>query len=181
MEEIFLKMGKSINQLHKTIYDLSEITKAQKEIKGDSEINIKEVINEVLGDIHHLVEDSNAVIEKDIQVENIYFNISNLRSIVVNLLTNAIKYRSNERPLKIVITTLLSEKEILLCIEDNGLGISQRNQLKLFSMFKRFHSHVEGTGIGLYIIKRIVENNGGTITVKSKENQGCKFQVSFPL
>jgi signal transduction histidine kinase len=128
-------MGKSINQLHKTIYDLSEITKAQKEIKGDSEINIKEVINEVLGDIHHLVEDSNAVIEKDIQVENIYFNKSNLRSIVVNLLTNAIKYRSNERPLKIVITTLLSEKEILLIIEDNGLGISQRNQLKLFSMF----------------------------------------------
>jgi signal transduction histidine kinase len=66
---------------------------------------------------------------------------------------------------------------IIIGIEDNGLGISEIHQSKMFSMFKRFHHHVEGTGIGLYIVKRIVENAGGKIEVESEENKGTRFKV----
>ena len=67
----------------------------------------------------------------------------------------------------------------MLEVADNGLGIKQEHQHKLFSMFKRLHTHVEGTGIGLYIVKRIIENNGGRIHVESKHGVGTTFRVYF--
>ncbi len=68
---------------------------------------------------------------------------------------------------------------VVLWMEDNGLGIEERHFSKLFSMFKRFHNHVDGTGIGLYIIKRTVENRGGRIEFISKGDQGSIFKVYF--
>jgi signal transduction histidine kinase len=92
-------------------------------------------------------------------------------------LSNAIKYRSINRPLKIKIKTYKENNFLILSITDNGLGINYNQQSKLFTMFKRLHSHVEGTGIGLYIIKRIVENNQGKIEVQSEEGKGTTFKV----
>ncbi len=66
-----------------------------------------------------------------------------------------------------------------MVVKDNGLGINKKHHSKLFLMFKRLHTHVEGSGIGLYIIKRIVENNGGKIEVESEENEGSEFKVYF--
>ncbi|MDO1446482.1 HAMP domain-containing sensor histidine kinase [Rhodocytophaga aerolata] len=60
------------------------------------------------------------------------------------------------------------------------MGIAENNLKKLFRMFKRFHTHVEGTGIGLYIVKRIVENAGGKIEVESKVDEGTKFSIFLP-
>jgi signal transduction histidine kinase len=64
-------------------------------------------------------------------------------------------------------------------VQDNGLGLSPAQQSKLFTMFKRMHTHVEGTGIGLYIVKRIIENNGGKIDVESEQGKGTVFKVYF--
>ncbi|CAN5473578.1 hypothetical protein BH23BAC1_BH23BAC1_20760 [soil metagenome] len=64
---------------------------------------------------------------------------------------------------------------------DNGLGISDHNKEKIFNMFKRLHDHVEGTGIGLYIVKRIIENAGGKIEVESKLNKGTTFKIFLPV
>jgi signal transduction histidine kinase len=65
----------------------------------------------------------------------------------------------------------------VLSVEDNGLGISEKNLDQMFTMFKRFHDHVEGTGVGLYMIKKMVERAGGYITVSSQLGVGSKFQV----
>jgi signal transduction histidine kinase len=62
-------------------------------------------------------------------------------------------------------------------VADNGLGLTTFQQSKIFDMFKRMHSHVEGTGIGLYIVKRMVENNGGKIIVESEPGKGTLFKV----
>ena len=69
----------------------------------------------------------------------------------------------------------------MLSVKDNGLGFEPGFKTKLFSMFKRFHDHVEGTGIGLYIIKRIIENKGGKIEVESELDKGSTFKVYFLL
>ncbi len=68
----------------------------------------------------------------------------------------------------------------MLTISDNGLGLKEKQLSGLFSMFKRFHDHVEGTGIGLYMVKKMVENVGGQIKVESKEGIGTTFRVYFP-
>ena len=75
----------------------------------------------------------------------------------------------------------MAEDNILLIrIKDNGLGLSSRQQTQLFKLFQRMHSHVEGSGLGLYMVKKIVENAGGTIAVQSEVNVGSTFTVRFP-
>lgn len=172
---------KSIHKLYKTIFDLTEITKVQKDINGALEnVSLKEILEDVKIDLNKNIQTAEAILEENIEVNNFVFNKSNLRSIIYNLLSNAIKYRSPERPLKISISSFLENDTVILCVKDNGLGIDDRQISKLFTMFKRMHTHVEGTGIGLYIIKRIIENNGGRIEVESKKNIGTAFKVFFP-
>jgi signal transduction histidine kinase len=103
----------------------------------------------------------------------------NLRSILYNLITNGIKYRSPERVPEIQVQTFQENGYTVLCVQDNGLGLSPTQQSKLFNMFKRLHTHVEGSGIGLYIIKRIIENSGGKIGVESELGRGTTFKVLF--
>ena len=69
---------------------------------------------------------------------------------------------------------------VVLTVQDNGLGMSEVQQRQLFGLFQRLHTHVEDTGVGLYITKRLVENAGGTIAVQSQPGVGTTFTVTFP-
>jgi signal transduction histidine kinase len=75
------------------------------------------------------------------------------------------------------ISTKKDAHGIMLSVEDNGLGLAPDEKDKLFIMFKRLHDHVEGTGVGLYIVKRIVENNGGKIEVESEKGKSTTFKI----
>jgi signal transduction histidine kinase len=130
-------------------------------------------------DIAALITESGAVIHTDFQVQTLPYARKNLRSIIYNLLSNAIKYRSPDKNIEIFASTRETENNIVLIIQDNGLGIPEKQKHKLFAMFKRLHTHVEGSGIGLYILKRIVENYGGHVQVDSQEGEGSTFTVFF--
>jgi signal transduction histidine kinase len=117
------------------------------------------------------------LIKTDFQVYQLLFSKKNFRSILFNLISNALKFRSPERDCIIDIWTRLEEPYVKLTVKDNGVGIHERHHEQLFSMFKRFHDHVDGTGIGLYMVKRMVENAGGKIEVESKEGVGTEFDL----
>ena len=89
------------------------------------------------------------------------------------------KYKDDNKETQILIETQQIDEYIVLTCSDNGLGISKINQKRMFTMFKRFHNHVEGTGVGLYIVKKIVDNAGGKIEVESEEGQGTTFRIYF--
>jgi signal transduction histidine kinase len=179
-DQLLTLVQQSVNKLQGTIRDLAEITKVQKEKDIPAEpIAFTEVIKDVEEDIKNLIIGSKANITTDLRVTQVLYARKNLRSILYNLLSNAIKYRSPDRIPSIHINTRVQGDYILLCVEDNGLGLKPNQQEKLFSMFKRFHTHVEGTGIGLYIIKRIIENNGGKIEVESEYGKGTTFKAYF--
>jgi PAS domain S-box-containing protein len=179
-KELLNLIGFSVARLKQTIVDLTEITKVQK----DADIAValvlfKEVLEDVKTDIHQLIEESGAQIHTTFEVAQINFAKKNIRSILYNLLSNAIKYRSPDRLVEIFIQTKIKDNFVLLSVRDNGLGIRQDQLDKIFMMFKRAHSHVEGTGIGLYIVKRIIENSGGKIEVNSQEGIGSTFTIYF--
>jgi signal transduction histidine kinase len=109
------------------------------------------------------------------------FSPANLRSIVYNLLSNALKYRDPKRPSRVQLYAAQTGPRITLTVQDNGLGMSEVQQRQLFGLFQRLHTHVEGTGVGLYITKRLVENAGGTITVASQPHVGTTFTVTLPV
>lgn len=174
----------SIDRFKNTIKDLTEVAKVQSDIEEDQEkIEFKEMLEEVKLNIRSEINKTNAIITDDFsKVPLIYFSKKNLRSIIYNLLSNAIKYRSpNRRPEIKISTSLPDEEHILLIVKDNGLGIREDDKHKIFTMFKRLHQHREGTGIGLAIVKKIIDNNGGKIEVESRIGEGTTFKVYFKV
>ena len=99
---------------------------------------------------------------------------------IQNLLSNSLKYRSERTP-EITIKAELVNGTHVMTFTDNGIGIDlSRNKANLFKMFKRFHNHVEGTGLGLYMVHTIVQNQEGTIHVDSEVDKGTTFTISIP-
>nr|WKN34519.1 ATP-binding protein [Tunicatimonas sp. TK19036] len=124
-------------------------------------LSFKAVIEEVKEDLRTAIKTAQTQIYEELQATDILFPKSNLRSILYNLLSNAIKYRDPNLPAEVTIPSYPETEMIILEVEDNGLGLNQEQQAQLFTMFKRLHTQGEGTGIGLYTIKRIIENRGG--------------------
>ncbi len=175
-------MEESVERFKKTIANLTEVVKLQKEHSGEKvSIDLGVVIREVQLDLEPMIEAADAVVEIDAEnCQSIRFSEKNLRSVVYNLLSNAIKYRSSDRKPIVQIHCESTNAYDVLSVKDNGLGMAEDRLGQLFTMFKRFHAHVEGTGIGLYMVKKMVENAGGHIKVESQLGEGSVFRVYFP-
>jgi signal transduction histidine kinase len=104
-----------------------------------------------------------------------------VQSILYNLLSNAIKYQSPDRVLQVTVHAYaLSNVKTVIEVSDNGLGIDLKNQEKdIFKLYKRFHSHIAGKGLGLYLVKTQVEALGGKISVQSEPHKGTTFKIIF--
>ncbi len=108
------------------------------------------------------------------------FNKVYMESIFLNLITNAIKYRSPKRPLKITITSQLKGDNILLIFADNGLGIdAERYKDRIFGLYQRFHNHPDSKGFGLYMVKSQMEALGGKAEIKSTVDVGTQLILTF--
>ncbi|TGE28634.1 ATP-binding protein [Hymenobacter metallicola] len=179
---ILAMMQDSVDRFKRTIEHLTEVTKLQKE-HGHSAatVELERLITEIELDLAPLMQAADATLELDVQqCPTISFSEKNLRSIIYNLLSNALKYRSPERPPRVRISSRLDPEFAVLSVQDNGLGLNLNHDgRKLFAMFQRLHDHVEGTGIGLYMVKKIVDNAGGRIEVDSAVGVGSTFRVYF--
>ncbi|MBG49687.1 MAG: PAS domain-containing sensor histidine kinase [Pseudozobellia sp.] len=141
------------------------------------------VFNEVLEDIRHEISEeisrTEALIISDFSAcPTIFIDNLQLHSILQNMVVNAIKYMHPERSPLIHITTRKEGERILLDIKDNGIGFNNKlGEEKVFSLFKRMHTHVEGQGVGLYIVKSIAQSRGGHVEVQSEVNKGTEFKI----
>jgi PAS domain S-box-containing protein len=181
VKEIITLINSSIVRFKATILDLTEITKIQKLNQEDIVTqNIEDIISDVRLSINDLIVKSDARFHIDTsECLEIKFSKKNLKSIIYNLLSNAVKYRSFDKKPEIFIKTQKVDGFILLAVKDNGLGMNMTKETKIFSMFKRLHDHVDGSGIGLDIVKRIIDNAGGKIEVESEVDKGSTFKVYF--
>lgn len=182
IDQIISWMKSSLKRLGITIKDLATIVEADKnsEVKNLEAIDLFEIVENVKQDLNPLIAKSKAKIEIILE-EKLLFNFSkkNFKSIIYNLLSNAIKYHSPERVPEVLIKMNRVDGKINLSIIDNGMGIPSDQQDKVFTLFNRMHEHIEGSGIGLYIVKRIVDNAKGEIRVNSTLNKGTIFTVIF--
>ncbi|MDO6390393.1 GAF domain-containing sensor histidine kinase [Pontibacter sp. BT731] len=172
----------SLKRFSTTIKDLTtlvEIDKGSAEEKTE-ELDLFEVVEAVKQDLQSLILKSGAQLDISTQPRQVIgFSKKNFKSIIGNLISNAIKYRSPERAPEITIKLEKCDGRSYLSVQDNGLGIPADKQESIFTMFGRVHSHVEGSGIGLYIVKRMVDNVQGEIKVDSVVHKGTTFTVIF--
>lgn len=121
---------------------------------------------------------SGAVVTTDFTVSELSYIDVYLKSILTNLLSNAIKYSSQHRTLEVSVSAYRQQDKTIFTFSDNGQGIDlQAHGQKLFQPFTRFSTTTEGSGIGLYLVKNIVERNGGKIEVESKPGHGTTFRL----
>lgn len=175
-------LAASVSGLDTIIKDINGILA----LKGDSYekrelISLSKLVDDVANSIEHIMKKHQVALKADFsEVDKVITLKGYMHSIFYNLISNSIKYsKPNVRP----IIHIKSKKEghkITLLFQDNGLGIDLKiNGGKIFGLYKRFHSHTEGKGLGLFMVKTQVEAIGGKISVASKPNHGTTFTIEF--
>jgi signal transduction histidine kinase len=149
-----------------------------------SRTDVHKIIDKAVENFSLQIENRDGIITKDLKASDHFALVDEIHFLnaISNLIDNAIKYTTG-RP-EIVISTRNNKKGILLCIEDNGIGISKENIKRIFDKFYRVHSgnvhNVKGFGLGLTYVKKITEEHNGSIKVESQLNKGTKFTVFIP-
>jgi hypothetical protein len=175
------KLQNSIHRVQNTISRLTDVIKLEKNPYDDIEVlTWNKVLEEIITENEEVIRISGASITTQFNVSEIEYSHGGLKSILYNLVVNSIKYADPSRSPEIEIVTSLENDRIKLEVIDNGLGIDlERHRDRLFGLFKRLHSHVEGSGIGLYSVKQLVERKGGEINVDSVLGKGSTFYIYF--
>ncbi|GAA4442278.1 hypothetical protein GCM10023188_41810 [Pontibacter saemangeumensis] len=184
VNQLLQRLDKSVFQINRAVQDLTEVSGIQQDsnLFTIGEAELEQVLKEVELNIADTIQRNLATLETDFAAQPVLrINQKDLKSVLYNLLSNALKYKHPSRRPHIKISSGIEENFIFLSVADNGIGIDLRgNEEKLFKLFKRLHDHVEGSGVGLYIVKRIVDNYDGSIAVTSEVEQGTTFTMRFP-
>ncbi len=156
----------------------SKITSEKQEF---TPINFEDVLEKALLNLKVPIEENNAIITHD-PLPTINGDEKLKIQLFQNLIGNSVKYRSHEPP-KIHISANKEKNQYLFSIKDNGIGMSPEHSEKIFTIFKRLHTHeeYEGTGIGLAIAQKIVHQQGGQIWVESELGKGSTFYFTIPI
>jgi PAS domain S-box-containing protein len=182
--EVVAHITKSANHLDTVIKDLNNVLAVsdQKSVMTSVDLNAEFDMVQFL--LKNEIEQSKASIECDFSAYPFAYSIKSfIHNILYNLLSNAVKYSKQDKVPRISIRSYKHESGFL-CIEfsDDGIGVDlEKFKDKIFGFYKRFHSHVEGKGLGLHLIKKQVDALGGRIEVESVVNQGTTFRVLLPV
>ena len=177
-------LGASVKKLDDVIMDLNYILQLKnKENKEKEHVKFSELLTEIKLSLNELIISNDVEIISDFSVvDEIPTLKSYLCSIFLNLITNSVKYRRQDLQPVIEITSRRLTDKIQLSFKDNGLGIDLGARgSQVFGLYKRFHSHVEGKGMGLFMVKTQVESMGGKISIFSEVNKGTEFRIEFEL
>jgi PAS domain S-box-containing protein len=175
-----VKFQEATYKLSDTLEDLLDILV----IKNRAGLKLEHVslsgsLKEVTESVDHLIKESAACVTTDFsEGESVYVNAAYLHSVLLNLLTNAVKYRSPERPLRIHLETRAHGEKLELRFSDNGQGIDlERYGERVFGLYQRFHRHENSKGIGLFIAQSQIKAMGGSIEVESQVDKGTAFII----
>ena len=174
----------AVERLDVVIRDLSLILQIKNQVTENKQVvQFSEIVESIRLSISSLLLAAEAEIICDFAAVDEMLTIkSYLYSVFYNLISNSIKYRKPDEKPVIRIASAQTGTHIELLFSDNGIGIDvERYRSDLFGLYKRFHNHAEGKGMGLYMVKSQVETMGGRITMTSKVNVGTKFKIDFDV
>jgi len=175
---LFNILENSVKKMQAVINELTDAGKQKHKYKAQEELlSFENILEDVRLTLASNIKECGAKIKSEVNVSEILYSRRKLRSIIYNLVNNAIKFKSPDRSPEIFITTNKVKNFIVISVKDNGIGIEKSNQEGIFKKYGRVEKEIEGSGIGLYLVKEIVTNSKGKIILKSKLGKGSEFKV----
>lgn len=191
-EEAFglIKYGRAMKQnayrllrLVNNLIDMTHIDSGHYELKRQN-VNIVSVIEEITLSVAQYINGKGIelIFDTNVEEEIIACDPDKIERIMLNLLANAVKYTGKEGRIEVYVESI--EEQVTICVQDNGIGISEEKQGIIFDRFVRVDNiltrQAEGSGIGLSLVKSLVDLHGGTIQVESRVNEGTKMTFTLP-
>ena len=172
----------SIKRMDKLVVDLLSISRNNRVNDPQTHLSFVTEINNSITNFYHASKNSNLnIVVQVFQAVPFVSDLTRIRIILNNLISNAIKYRSFDREQSFIkITVRVNEEKAVIVIEDNGEGIPESKVSSIFDMFVRASESSEGSGLGLYIVKDVIQKLNGKIELVSEENRGTTFTLEIP-
>lgn len=164
------------------LQDLLKYSRLSRTEMDRAVLNLEHVVGEVVETLSREIQDKKAEVEVTQPLPRVYANLSILKQVLANLITNALKFVEPGQAPHIRIYSKPHEDRFRIWIEDNGIGIAPEHQEKIFGLFERLHnaSNYPGTGVGLAIVRKAMERMGGRVGLISTAGKGSRFWLEFP-
>ncbi|GAA4028144.1 hypothetical protein GCM10022409_10240 [Hymenobacter glaciei] len=173
-------IAKTLRELTTTLDDVAALGQVQQAALAPVEpLALEEMLEDVLQVLEPQLRAARARVTVDFAARPVLsYPRATLRTVVLNLLSNALKYADPARPCRVHVSLWLDDGEPVLWVKDNGLGFdAAAHGPELGQLFRRFHDHTEGTGVGLYLVNRLVQARGGHLEADSRVGEGATFRV----
>lgn len=181
-KDYLARMSSAASRMQALIIDLLNYSRVGSRVREFEKVNMNQVCDEVVADLEATLNESGAQIKVD-RLPEVFGDASQLRQLMQNLISNAIKFKSDGNSPRVQIgAEEVNKSGWTLYVSDNGIGFNVRYLDRIFSPFQRLHARdsYPGTGIGLAIVKKIVERHGASITATSQPGEGATFRIRFP-
>ena len=167
--------------MQRLLDDLLEYSRITTGPKKYEKVNLEDIVDECVNNLKIAINETNAKIDYD-PLPVVVANRTQMIQLFQNLLSNAIKFQSKTTPI-VGISARKYEDRYVFTVKDNGIGIDAKYQKRIFKVFQRLHARNEynGTGIGLSLIKKIVQYHNGNIWIKSELGKGSIFYFTLPV
>lgn len=177
----FQRIAGATDKMDTLLTDLLELSRIGRIVNPPMEIDTVRLIQDALDNLDARLRSKNITMQIASTFPDLYGDRTRLREVFENLIDNAVKYSSTQSSPLIEIGTRQAKNEAIIFIKDNGIGIEERYQTRIFALFEKLNPNIEGTGIGLALVKRIVEVHGSRVWVESEGlGKGSTFCFTIP-
>jgi light-regulated signal transduction histidine kinase (bacteriophytochrome) len=175
------RLGSSAKRVQELIRDIRAYSKLKSDTTSFNKVDLTVLAQKAASDLEEMIKATGAKIQIG-DLPSVLADSHQMRLLFQNLLSNAMIYRKETKPI-IMISSKKLEEDFQILVEDNGIGFDEKYSELIFKPFQRLHKRNEnnGTGIGLAICRKIVEQHGGKITAKSTPGKGSTFIINFPV
>lgn len=177
------RIAKAVDRMQALLNDLLELSRIGRITNPAEDIPLEGIVNDTLNLLHAQLETHRVRLKIQNDLPIVHCDRTRLIEIMQNLIGNAIKFMGDQPAPQIEIGSngLDKDGKVILFVRDNGIGIEPRHHDRIFGLFNRLNPEVEGTGVGLTLVKRIVEVHGGRIWVESQPGLGSTFFLTLPM
>lgn len=174
------RISEAAEKMHRLLNELLELSRIGRVMNKAEEISFYNIARDAVERVENQLQEKNVKIIIQSNLPNVYVDKERMIEVVQNLVDNAIKFMGKQRNPCIEIGSKNIENKKVYFVKDNGIGIRKEFHEKIFGLFDKLNSESEGTGIGLALVKRIIEVHGGEIWVESEEGKGAEFYFTLP-